>query len=215
MIAVGFVIFHILKNAELRWREKRDLDATSPGLGRPEFGITDAKMSGSDMPPPQLGLVNEALDQAEANAIYEAIAKEMDKEQLQKALWTRALAEGDGDMAKSQARYIKLRFNELLAERRNQVVAGQLRSQALEAEERAERRQQLMGVAKTEERLQRWDRGIVFASKFLTNPVPADIYCQRYGVSRDQLRDWLGRGKLKGYEHQNELYVEDQKLEAP
>lgn len=57
----------------------------------------------------------------------------------------------------------------------------------------------------------RLEQGLLAAAKYLAQPIPADIYCQKYQVPRDRLDHWLGKGELKAYVSRNETFVEDRK----
>lgn len=62
------------------------------------------------------GIGVRALASGEEDAIYQAIALEMESREIDKALWTRAFAERDGDKDSTKARYIQLRFEKLKKE---------------------------------------------------------------------------------------------------
>ena len=56
---------------------------------------------------------NETEVPAETDDIYDAIGKEIEEGKLDRATWTKAFADADGDDAKAKAAYIRLRFVKL------------------------------------------------------------------------------------------------------
>lgn len=67
------------------------------------------------------------LPEVNLDKIYEEVAEELDREKVDKGLWTRLYAEFDGDEKKVRVGYIKARAEKLIAEKSEEVRNARLR----------------------------------------------------------------------------------------
>lgn len=82
--------------------------------------IKSTKMSNEDTLAPSKYEEEQKDSQFNENEIYEQISNELDAGTHQKGLWTKAIAEAEGNESKVKAIYIKLRFNQIKEEEKKE-----------------------------------------------------------------------------------------------
>ena len=116
------------------------------------------------------------------NVLYGAVAEELESGVLDKAIWTRALAETDYDQGKAKARYIQHRVKSL---------RDQLETLAPELKKRLENDARVSALL---------DKGCTFeAIEYLGNPIHA-------------IDKAISTKKVKGFLIDGALWLEDKKI---
>ena len=127
--------------------------------------------------------------------LYEFVADELESGDLNKGLWTKALAETNFEKDKAKAVYVKLRVSSLKAEMKELIPQlKQLQSQKTGLE-------QLLRQGCTQE-----------AIDYLGSPIHSSEYMRKYRVSLDSLNRGISRGKIKGCLVESGLWVQDKKI---
>ena len=129
------------------------------------------------------------------NVLYGAVAEELESGVLDKAIWTRALAETDYDQAKAKARYIQHRVKSL---------RDQLETLAPELKKRLENDARVSALL---------DKGCTFeAIEYLGNPIHVSAYMTKYRLQRNSIDKAISTKKLKGFLIDGALWLEDKKI---
>ena len=129
------------------------------------------------------------------NVLYGAVAEELESGVLDKAIWTRALAETDYDQAKAKARYIQHRVKSL---------RNQLETFAPELKKRLENDARVSALL---------DKGCTIeAIEYLGNPIHVSAYMTKYRLQRNAIDKAISTKKVKGFLIDGALWLEDKKI---
>jgi hypothetical protein len=155
--------------------------------------------------------------------LYEQVVNELSNGQRRNGLWAKALANSDGAEEKAKALYIKYRVQSIKDEFEvTEAIKEQdeiLNKQKTEEEnwkkneedrlKEEERQKKILNEINDEIRKQKWERDIKRAAKYLARPIPSDVFCEKYNITKEKLNSLVGSGMIKGYAYDGELYVQD------
>ena len=133
-----------------------------------------------------------AITSTEDELLFEFVGLELERGEINRGLWTKALAETDFDDGKARARYVKLRVESLRKE--FQDIAPTLAN-------RASTRQRLANLLEqgcTQE-----------AIDYLGQPITAADYEKKYGKNRGEIQQAVSMRKIKGFVIEGRLWVQD------
>jgi hypothetical protein len=136
-----------------------------------------------------LGKKTDLASNPDSDAIYAAVAEEIESGNTEKGLWTRLYAECDGDEKRTKVQYIKQRAANLLA-----TDKAATSPEPMISERAADNG---FGSLTTEQ------------IEYLDRPILAVKYLQKYTVSKDQLAEACSKKRLKSAWDRDVLWVQD------
>lgn len=132
---------------------------------------------------------------AEDELLFEFVANELQRGEINKGLWAKALTDAEFIEAKAKSLYVNMRVAALRRDFRQQLVSLQV-----EAEQEA-RIQDLLARGCDRE-----------AIDYLGNPILARDYAQKHRLGLEKINKAVELRKLKGYVINGTLWVEDRRI---
>jgi hypothetical protein len=134
---------------------------------------------------------NTAVSRLIEERLYEQVAEEITTGKLRTGLWTKALANAEGNNEKAEGIYIKLRIQSLKDEQELIKPAANPKPQRLSAFE--------YGLSKED-------------IEYLGQPIQAVDHISKYGSSEKSINKAISEAKIRGVIHKGVLWVQDIKI---
>lgn len=125
--------------------------------------------------------------------LYEFVAAELASSTVKQGLWTKALSDSKWNELEAKGLYVKMRIAQL----RSELLAQLAQQQSLKSSPTIQAR----AIGLSEEEIE-----------YLSKPIKAIHYIEKYSISKDKLSKAIGLAKIRGVLHDDVLWVQDQKI---